>query len=317
MKNIICVNNMSKRYKNGSEEILKNISFEVNYGETFGILGGNGAGKSTLIKILATMLLHDSGDVLVLDKNVIDQYEYIKNHINFVFGGENGMYFRLTSEEYLKYFSLLYKIDSHTIGSKIDHLLKVVGLLPYKNNKIETFSKGMIQRLHIARSLINDPKILFLDEPTIGLDPKGTEMLKNVIREISKNGVTVILTTHYMIEAENLCDRVLFLNKGEIELINSPSNLINNLSEKYSKFELIIKKSMITKLNTAFPEIIIKENKKMNTDFTNINCICSHHLNSKFLKYLEVECKINDSFIESKKMNLEDVFLYHFDLKIS
>ncbi|MGN7471976.1 ABC transporter ATP-binding protein [Brevibacillus sp. SAFN-007a] len=230
-KKVIEVNNLSREYEvklKGKSQIvsaLKGISFDVFEGEVFGLLGPNGAGKTTTTKILCTLLAPSSGTVRVLGHDVIKNDTQIRGSINFMFGGESGVYGRLTAEEYLRYFCCLYKIPKKDQEKTVTEVIKLVELEEKAKHKIRTFSKGMIQRLHIARSLINNPKIIFLDEPTIGLDPVIGEHIRKIIRNLSAKNITIILTTHYMKEADELCDRIGILNDGEFKTIGTPQEI--------------------------------------------------------------------------------------------
>jgi ABC-2 type transport system ATP-binding protein len=204
---------------------LNGVSFEVKKGEIFGLLGPNGAGKTTTIKILTTLLAPTSGESKVLGYNTFGEESYIRKKINFIFGGEMGVYRRLSARDNLLYFSNLYKIDRVTRDKRINEYLELVGLTEKADLKVETYSKGMIQRLQIARGLINDPEILFLDEPTIGLDPVGARDLRKIIKNLSSLGKTILLTTHYMYEADELCDRIAIINNGRIIALDTPTNL--------------------------------------------------------------------------------------------
>lgn len=242
MENVIEVKNLVKKYKIksgkfGREErtILNGISFSVKKGEVFGLLGPNGAGKTTTFKVLTTLLTPTSGEVFILGKDVNKNEEDIRKEINFIFGGEKGVYTKLTAVEYLAYFCSLYKIPKQESKLKINQLISLVGLEKATDQKIYTFSKGMIQRLHIARSLINDPKVIFLDEPTIGLDPLGARILRDIVKNLSKKGITIILTTHYMYEAEELCDKVAFIRSGEIV----ESGRKDSVLQKYNHVNII------------------------------------------------------------------------------
>lgn len=236
MEKVIEVTNLIREYKTknkGKTEIkqaLKGISFDVHEGEIFGLLGPNGAGKTTTIKVLTTLLTPTSGEVKILNQDIIKDAENIRPLINFMFGGEKGVYGRLTAWEYLKYFACLYKVPVKEQNNRIDELLRLVELDDKRDQKIYTFSKGMVQRMHIARSLINNPRIIFLDEPTIGLDPVVAEKIRKIIENLSKNNITIILTTHYMKEADDLCDRLGIINEGEIKALGTPKNI----KESYS-----------------------------------------------------------------------------------
>lgn len=217
------VNNLKRSYdgtlgmaKKKVIEALKGISFTVDEGEIFGLLGPNGAGKTTTIKILTTMLAPTSGDAKIFDRKCFGEEKFIRDKINFIFGGERGLYWRLSAYENLQYFGDIYKVPGKVLKERIPKLIKMVNLGGREYEKVESFSKGMKQRLQIARGLINDPKILFLDEPTIGLDPIGAKDLRNIILKLKEEGKTILLTTHYMYEADELCDRIAIINNGEV-----------------------------------------------------------------------------------------------------
>ncbi len=216
-------------------EAVKGISFEVHRGEIFGILGPNGAGKTTTIKVMTTLLAPTSGSVKILGYDSFGEEKYIRPRINFIFGGERSLYWRLSAKDNLEFFCDQYLIPRDKQRDIIDSLLERVGLLEFKNRKVETYSKGMKQRLQIARALLNDPEIVFLDEPSIGLDPVGARELKKIIRELSDAGKTVVLTTHYMPEAEELCDRIAIINNGEIVELESTSALKENYRNEFGE----------------------------------------------------------------------------------
>lgn len=195
---------------------VDNVSLNIKEGEIFALLGPNGAGKTTIIKMLTTLLAPTSGEAKVLGYDCCKERKKIRKHINFVFGGEAGLYWRLTGKENLLYFSDLYNIPNSDAKKRVEELLDMVGLKESANQKVEQYSKGMKQRLLIARGLVNSPKILFLDEPTIGLDPVGALMLRKIIKELNNNGTTILLTTHYMNDVEVLCNSMAFINNGKL-----------------------------------------------------------------------------------------------------
>lgn len=217
---------------NKNVEILKDINFHINKGEVFGLLGHNGAGKTTLIKILTTMLAPTSGESKVLGYDTFKESKYVREKINFVFGGERSLYWRLSARKNLEYFADLYKIPSKYKKQVVEEAVKKVKLEKDIDKKVETFSKGMKQRLQIARALLNNPEIIFLDEPSIGLDPIGASELRQLIKELSNSGTTILLTTHYMAEAEELCDRIAILKEGKILAIDNVEGLQNLISEE-------------------------------------------------------------------------------------
>ena len=214
---------------------VRGISFDVQQGEIFGLLGQNGAGKTTTIKMLITMLAPTSGTCKVLGYNTFGQEKHIRSRINFVFGGEYGLYRRLSARDNLKYFANLYKMPPKLRDNRIEELLELVGLSDRADTRVETFSKGMTQRVQIARGLINNPEVLFLDEPTIGLDPVGAQMLRDTIIEINGRGTTVLLTTHNMYEADELCGRIAIIKDGEFLALDTPSNIKSKLTPREAK----------------------------------------------------------------------------------
>jgi ABC-2 type transport system ATP-binding protein len=240
MEPIIIVENLKRDYvtkiglirqQKKRVEALKGVSFTINKGEIFGLLGPNGAGKSTTIKVLTTLLAPTSGTVKVLGYDVFGQESHIRPRINFIFGGERNLYWRLSAEDNLKYFADLYKIPRKEQGPLLDKLFKLVDLDEVRLHKVESYSKGMKQRLQIARALLNDPEIIFLDEPSIGLDPVGARALKQIIRDLAAAGKTILLTTHYMNEAEELCDRIAIINKGEVVAIDTIEGLKSQIDQ--------------------------------------------------------------------------------------
>lgn len=206
-------------------EAVKGISFEVEAGELFGILGPNGAGKTTTVKMLTTLLIPTSGTATILGYDVVKQAEAIRPRIGFIFGGERGLYWRLSGMDNLRYFSALYHIDPEIQKQRIPYLLELVGLKDRANEKVEGYSRGMKQRLHIARTLLNDPEVMFLDEPSIGLDPVAARDIRQVVRDLRAQKKTILLTTHYMFEADELCGRIAVINHGEIVALDTPANL--------------------------------------------------------------------------------------------
>lgn len=213
------------RKKKELVEAVRGISFTVNKGEIFGLLGQNGAGKTTTIKMLTTLLAPTSGVCKVFGCDSFGQEKQIRKRINFIFGGEMGVYRRLSGRDNLRYFANLYLLDAATRERRINEILELVELTDAADRLAETYSKGMTQRLQIARGLINDPEILFMDEPTVGLDPLGARMLRDIIRKLRDEGKTVLLTTHYLPEAEELCDRMVILDHGEIVAQGTPAEI--------------------------------------------------------------------------------------------
>jgi ABC-2 type transport system ATP-binding protein len=204
---------------------VRDVSFEVDYGELFGVVGPNGAGKTTTIKMLTTMLIPTSGKATVLGYDCDKDVTKVRERIGIVLGGERGLYTRVSAVDNLNYFADLYGVPPSIRDKRVKELLDFMGLTDRAHDRVETFSKGMRQRLHLARGLVNDPDIIFLDEPTVGLDPEISIETRHMIKELVEKGKTILLTTHYMFEADELCRRVAVIRNGEIVALDTPSGL--------------------------------------------------------------------------------------------
>jgi ABC-2 type transport system ATP-binding protein len=235
--NIISVKNLVKTF--GDVEAVRGISFEVKKGELFGILGPNGAGKTTTLEIIETLKKPTSGQVLVDGFNIEDKPWDVKKIIGVQLQS-TGFYPELTLTDLLNMFAAMYdvKVDPMTV-------LKKVQLEEKANTFVDKLSGGQRQRFAIAATLVNNPKILFLDEPTTGLDPQARINLWDTIEEIRKSGVTIVLTTHYLEEAEKLCDRVAIMDKGKIIKIDTPRQLIEDLIKTGFKRKVIRKEATL------------------------------------------------------------------------
>lgn len=205
---------------------LDQVDFGINEGELFGLLGPNGAGKTTTVKILCTLLEPTSGHAFVKGFDVVRNAGEVRKIVNMVAGGERMLYYRLTGRENLKYFAELYDVPKKEIHTRVNTLLELVGLSDRADDMVERYSKGMRQRLQVCRGLINDPQVLFLDEPTLGLDVNIAKDIRKFICEkiVHEQGKTVLLTTHYMYEAEEMCDRVGFLSRENWLPSDAPRN---------------------------------------------------------------------------------------------
>lgn len=215
---MIDVNNLVKHY--GDVKAVDGISFSVQQGEVFGLLGHNGAGKTTTLRMLTGRAMPTSGSATIGGFDVVKELDRVKPLINLVFEDQN-LYERLSGYDNLKFFADLYGAPA----SRVDQLLERFNLTEASRRKLKTYSSGMRQRLLIARSLINDPNVLMLDEPTRGLDPASSREMRDVVRELATAGVSVLLCTHYMEEADELCDRVAFMANGKIVALDTPREL--------------------------------------------------------------------------------------------
>jgi len=203
-------------------QAVKDVSFEVKPGELFGLLGPNGAGKTTTVKMLTTLLIPTGGSATIMGLDIVKQADQIRPLIGFIFGGERGLYWRLSGYDNLRYFASLYYVEPKLAEKRIQMLLEMVGLKDRASERVEGYSRGMKQRLHIARALIHDPQVLFLDEPTIGLDPVGAREMRQAVLNLQSEKKTILLTTHYMFEADALCQRIAVINHGEIVALDTP-----------------------------------------------------------------------------------------------
>ena len=208
------------------------MSFEIGEGELFGLLGPNGAGKTTTIKMLITLLIPTSGSARVLGHDVVQDAAWVRSRIGYVFGGDRGLYERLSALDNLRYFAELYAVEPRRQRQRINELLELVGLQGREKERVEGYSRGMRQRLHIARGILHDPPVVFLDEPTLGVDPVGSRELRQTISGLVQGGKTVLLTTHYMFEADTLCDRVAVIARGLIVGHGTPRELKSHVADR-------------------------------------------------------------------------------------
>jgi ABC-2 type transport system ATP-binding protein len=212
-------------------EAVRGVSFGIEKGELFGLLGPNGAGKTTTIKMLITLLIPTSGTGRVLGYDVVKDAREVRKRIGYVFGGERGVYERLSGYDNLRYFAELYGVPGRLQKQRIEELLELVGLKGREQERAEGYSRGMKQRLHVARGLLHDPEVLFLDEPTLGLDPVGARELRATIASLTDAGKTILLTTHYMFEADALCDRIAVIARGKILAEGTPGDLKRGVAQ--------------------------------------------------------------------------------------
>lgn len=195
---------------------LDQMSFTVGAGEVVALLGVNGAGKTTLAKILAGILLPTSGTARIFGRDVVTDAKEARKQMSVIFGGDRGLYPMLSGEDNLAYFGMLAGVPRKVLRSRSLAMLKQVGLDAARHRRVETYSKGMKQRLHIAIGLVSQPKVLILDEPTVGLDPNEAQRLRDAIAELRESQVAVLLTSHYLLDVERLADRVVMIKNGRV-----------------------------------------------------------------------------------------------------
>ncbi|MFL6480366.1 MAG: ATP-binding cassette domain-containing protein [Nitrososphaera sp.] len=224
---MIKIRNLVKKY--GNHVAVDSLTLDINENEVFGLLGSNGAGKTTTIHMLATLLKPSSGSASVNGYDIVRQPAKVRSSIGIVFQAPSSDDM-LTGYENLQLHSMLYSVPRHIRKQRIDEVLNLVGLIERKHDQVKTYSGGMRRRLEIARGLLHKPKVMFLDEPTLGLDPSSREtMWRYIQRLVKEEKMTVILTTHYMEEADILCDRIGIIDRGRIVALDTPKGLKSGL----------------------------------------------------------------------------------------
>jgi ABC-2 type transport system ATP-binding protein len=319
--------NRKERQERKELVALENVNLTVERGELFGLLGPNGAGKTTLIKILTTLLAPTSGWARVATHDVNLNPHRVRPLINMVSGGEASGYGLLTVRENLWMFSQFYGMDSRAANARITELLTLVGLQDRMNTKSSDLSTGLRQKMNIVRGFLTDPEVLFLDEPTLGLDVGASRDARTLIRnwmDADRNR-TLLLTTHYMVEAEELCDRVAIINKGRVLACDTPANLkrelqrdaifeieisrdgvspsLNGLNNVMLAEQAEVKKAALTEIEGgARLELILKEEAAL----ANIINILTHK-NIKVKRLSKHEPTLEDVFMELVGQRMEDV----------
>jgi len=306
-RTMIEVKNLTKKF--GRFTAVDHISFNVKQNEIFGLLGPNGAGKTTTIRMLSTLTRPTEGTAVVGGYDIKKQDNKVRQLIGLV-SEKMIMYDRLTAEENLTFFGKLYNLPQNIINERIDQLLELVQLTKWRKSKVGTFSTGMRQRMNVIRALLNMPKVLFLDEPTLGLDPQSTVEVREFIRTINQeNETTIILTTHMMNEADILCDRIGIIDHGKISALDTPS-----------KLKKLISGDNATVLKLAIPNLT----KKLIIKLQTLDCVKSiSQENASHIKIHAVGDQAFDTIVdalraENAKMisienlqpTLEDVFLH-------
>ncbi|NNM94764.1 MAG: ATP-binding cassette domain-containing protein [Bacteroidia bacterium] len=294
----ITTKDLTKNY--GDHVVVDSLNLSIGRSEVFGLLGPNGAGKTTLLMMLSTLVKPSSGNAYIKDYSIISQPEKVRSSIGMVFQDPSSDEL-LSGYENLKLHALMYDVPYKTINKKIDSVLALVDLTSRKNDQVKKYSGGMRRRLEIARGLLHEPEVLFLDEPTLGLDPQTREHIWKYIESLAKNtGMTIVLTTHYMEEAQNLCDRVAIIDNGKIIALDTPATLCSKIGSdtviirgKNIRTENFARYGFIKGMESSGSEIIMKvENAGKNLqailkeagdiDYINVH---SPDLNDVFLAY--------------------------------
>ena len=305
MENAISAKGLSKHF--GNLKAVDGITFNVAEGEIFGLLGPNGAGKTTTIKMLTTLIPPTSGTAIVAGYGIGKSQNEVRKKIGIIFQ-DPSLDDELTGWENLEFHAILYKIGKQKRTEKINEVLGLVELTEKKDTLVKDYSGGMKRRLEIARGLIHEPKVLFLDEPTVGLDPQTRRKIWDYIKKLNeKHGTTVILTTHYIEEADYLCSRVAFVDHGKLVALDTPANLKDRLGGDVVSVQ-------VEKDAEAFKKLLKKHSWVKNV---------SKHDGAVDLTVKEGEKKIPEIVdiarkgriaiggISLHKPSLEDVFIYH------
>src|ERR671925_945203 len=297
---MIKIRSLVKKY--GNHIAVDNLTLDINENEVFGLLGSNGAGKTTTIHMLATLLKPSSGSATVNGYDIVCEPAKVRSNIGIVFQAPSSDDI-LTGYENLHLHSMLYNVPRHTRKQRIDEVLRLVGLTARKHDQVKTYSGGMRRRLEIARGLLHKPKVMFLDEPTLGLDPASREtMWKYVQRLVKEEKVTIILTTHYMEEADMLCDRIGIIDKGKIVALDTPAALKESIGGD------IIKMKVSPNSNLSFTSLrqfdFIRKVQFSDDGFITLSVYDATHNIPVLLKYAS-----NVESIEYSIPTLNDVFL--------
>jgi ABC-2 type transport system ATP-binding protein len=312
-ESIIEVKNLTKMFNKFTA--VDDISFDVKKGEIFGLLGPNGAGKSTTLRMLSTLARPTKGTATIGGFDIVKHDTDVRKLFGIV-SEKMIMYNRLTAKENLWFFGSLFNIPKDVLNKRIDELLELVQLTKWKNAQVGTFSTGMRQRMNVVRALLNLPQVLFLDEPTLGLDPQSSVEIREFIKKLNReNGTTVVVTTHMMVDADLLCDRIAIVDHGKIVALDTSTNL----------------KRLISGADTTIISLEIANlSQELITGIRELDCVDAvTQENSLHLRIIVHGSEAFDSVIDEVRAKngkitsmqnlqptLEDVFLHITDQKI-
>lgn len=296
---MIELSNISKNYN--KIQALNSINLKIKKGELLGLVGPNGAGKTTTLNILSSYLLPTTGEI-IFDGKVIQKFSNNeKMRIGYI-PQELSIYEKLTASENINFWGKIYNLNKNILESRREELLKIVGLDTRKNDLVSTFSGGMKRRLNIAIGLIHDPEFIFLDEPTVGVDPQSRNFIFEMITKLHQAGKTILYTSHYMEEVEKLCNRIVIIDKGEIVMEGSKEEILNIYGNKM-KLEILMENE-IQQLDK------IDENDEIKIDEKLIQ-ISGKKLSLRLSKYLQAIENENNKILNLvlHKVTLEEIFL--------
>lgn len=284
---------------------LDGVDLDVVSGQVHGVLGPNGAGKTTLVKVLTTLLVPSGGQAWVDGLDVVSELRQVRRRIGLVLGGERGLHDRLSARENLRYAGVLHELSRSEADRRAAVLLERVGLADRADTPVEGFSRGMKQRVHLARGLVGDPRVVFLDEPTTGLDPVAALAFRDLVRGLAAEGRTVLLTTHDMAEAEAVCDRVSLLRDGHVLATETPASL-GRLVSHYERVDATV--ADVAAARTAVARVVGEDRVtelgdrrlRIETDAETTREVL------QALVGLEVEA------LTTSRPSLQEVYLHHF-----
>jgi ABC-2 type transport system ATP-binding protein len=303
-KNIVEVGKLVKSY-NGLTAV-NGVNFAIRQGEIFGLLGPNGAGKTTIISMLTCLLMPTSGKVSIAGHDVVNQAKTVKGIIGLV-PQDLAVYPQLSACDNLLFFGRIYGLKGRQLRQRVNDLLQMVGLNERANDLVSTFSGGMKRRVNIAAGLLHQPQVLFLDEPTVGVDPQSRNFIFDNIERLNQQGMTILYTTHYIEEAERLCHRVAIIDRGQIIALDTPKALIDSLGGGIIRLGLLktTKQTFIAQLK-KLPAV------KNISRQDNILSVQTHHSQEALVQIIQLlnTAKVTITTLEILEPNLESVFLH-------
>jgi ABC-2 type transport system ATP-binding protein len=303
-ENIVEVSNLVKSF-NGIEAV-KGASFTIHRGEIFGLLGPNGAGKTTTISMLTCLLLPTSGTATVAGHDVVSEAKAVKGIIGLV-PQDLAVYPLLSARDNLLFFGRIYGLKGQQLRQRVDDLLEMVGINERANDLVDKFSGGMKRRVNIAAGLLHQPQVLFLDEPTVGVDPQSRNFIFDNIEQLNQQGMTILYTTHYMEEAERLCHRVAIIDQGQIIALDTPKTLIGSLGGG------IIRLGVPESTTQTFIDRVKKLPAVKNVSRRdNILSVQTRHSQEALVQIIQLlnAAKVTITTLEILEPNLESVFLH-------
>lgn len=304
MENLLEVKKLSKTYKN-RRKALDNLNFNVTKGEILGFLGPNGAGKSTTINILSTLLQSDEGEIIYFNNENLSIKD-VKKKLGIV-PQELAIYEDISASQNVKFFASLYGVKKSEINEKVENALKKVGLEDRKDDKPSTFSGGMKRRLNIACAIAHSPKLIIFDEPTVGIDPQSRNHILDSIKNLRDEGATIIYTTHYMEEVQQICDRVIIMDGGVVLLNDSLDDILEHYSN--SNYQVRVDQQFSPAVLNEIRELTNVEEVNQKGEFEIIFSMGEESMPINAVLEVLIKFNLNITSITMVKKNLEDVFL--------